>query len=357
MNIPTITNYSNQISFQVKTPVSGSATPAKPAEAAVQSSTVVSLGSGYDVMLSRLFHVDSRADEPPVEYNRDLPSGSVYRFLNMNDRKQIAGIYEYALDKGIDLAQVDMLAFKLGRYRDIADRRGPDDDIFSYNPQTGQLNVPEFSPENEAIAQRILTSKAINNTTALDHGFLKDILTPGRLGSASRPTAEFEFLQEIVFAFSSSGDEADQNATVPLRPKDLAEMKLAQFKSQGWDSSTTTPWEFELRQQAISRGENPDGGLFGKYQNRMSGYAFFTDNDKSLIGKAYEMASGNDPDMKRIDKLTAELGALRLQQQLTGELIRSATNGDAAKTNEVDTAHLAILGEMRRMSAAGATSV
>ncbi|MDR1888493.1 MAG: hypothetical protein LBQ81_03800 [Zoogloeaceae bacterium] len=358
MDISTIATYAGLANFQTRIPASGSTTPVKTAEAVVQSSTVVSLGSGYDVMLSRLFHVDSRADEPPVEYNRDLPSGSVYRFLSMNDRKQIARIYEYALDKGIDLEKVDMLAFKLGSYRDISDRRGADNYIFSYNPQTGQLNVPEFSPENEAIALRILTSKAINNTTVLDHGFLQDILTPGRLGSASRPTAEFEFLQEIVFAFSSSGEEADPNANVPLRPKDLAEMKLAQFRSQGWDSSTTTPWEFELRQQAIARGENPDGGFFGKYQNRMNGYmAFFTDNDKSIIGKAYEMASGNDMDMKRIDKLTAELGALRLQQQLTGELIRSTTNREADKTHEVDTAHLAILGEMRRMSAAGAASV
>jgi hypothetical protein len=195
----------------------------------------------------------------------------------------------------------------------------------------------------------------MNNTTALDHGFLRDILTPGLLGRYDSPTAEFEFLQEIVFAFSSSGDEADPNAVAPLRPKDLAEMKLAQFRSQGWDGGIT-PFEFDLRQQAIARGENPDDGLFGKYQKRMQGYrAFFTENDKKILGEAYEMASGNEADLKRIDKLAAELGVLRLQQQLAGELLRGATNqGEADAPYEADSAHLAILGEMRRMSAASA---
>lgn len=120
-----------------------------------------------------------------------------------------------------------------------------------------------------------------------------------------------------------------------------------------------TPLEFVDRKEALERGENPDGGLFGKYQNRLGSHlrGFFTDGDKSILGEAYQMASDKGVDLKRIDKLAVELGALRIQQQLTGELIRSATNrdtgdADADKPREVDMAHMAILGEMHRMSGA-----
>ncbi|MDR1351221.1 MAG: hypothetical protein LBJ59_10715 [Zoogloeaceae bacterium] len=77
MNITPITNYVAQMNVQSRVSTSGLATPVNMAATVASSSTVVTLGSGYDVMLSRLFHVNGRADEPPVEYNRDLSSGSV----------------------------------------------------------------------------------------------------------------------------------------------------------------------------------------------------------------------------------------------------------------------------------------
>ncbi|MDR1647904.1 MAG: hypothetical protein LBR88_07730 [Zoogloeaceae bacterium] len=90
--------------------------------------------------------------------------------------------------------------------------------------------------------------------------------------------------------------------------------------------------------------------------------AAFTHNDKKLLGEAYRLAGGDEKDLEKLDKLTIELGVLRLKQQLAGKLIASASgaledrNGDGETNSDdvaykVDFAHLAILGEMKRMAA------
>jgi hypothetical protein len=89
--------------------------------------------------------------------------------------------------------------------------------------------------------------------------------------------------------------------------------------------------------------------------------AAFTDNDKKLLGEAYRLANGNEEDMKKLDELAGELGALRIRQRLNGELIASLPSprddlDGNGKINvddtpyEVETAHLAILGEMKRLA-------
>jgi hypothetical protein len=89
--------------------------------------------------------------------------------------------------------------------------------------------------------------------------------------------------------------------------------------------------------------------------------AAFTDNDKKLLGEAYRLANGNGEDMKKLDELAGELGALRIRQRLNGELIASLPSprddlDGNGKINvddtpyEVETAHLAILGEMKRLA-------
>ena len=315
--------------------------------------------SGKDLMLSRLFHISDPSLEPPVEYNHDRSYGLVYDFLTTADRKQIAQIYDYAVSQGKDLEQVDLLAFNWANYRSrpdcspaiyFNDRKGIVEG--GYDPTTGKLAYAEFDPESEAIAQRLLTSKALNDNTIINSDFLRVDMEPGRFGK--RSLEHMQFVQELVFAFSPSGDAVNPNATLPLRPHELAEMKYAELRAKGWDSSKMTALEFESKTLAVARGENPNGGLFGKYQNRLDSHlsGFFTAGDKSILGEAYEMASDKGVDLKRIDKLAAELGALRIQQQLTGELIRATTNrdADADKRGEMDMAHMAILGEMHRMS-------
>ncbi|MDR0735812.1 MAG: hypothetical protein LBF51_03085 [Zoogloeaceae bacterium] len=133
-----------------------------------------------------------------------------------------------------------------------------------------------------------------------------------------------------------------------------AAIALAQLKRQGWDGSMS-PEAFLQRQEAIARGEDPDGGRFGKYQVRLDPYmtTFFSTNDKKIIGEAYEMAV-EEGDLARIDKLVMELGALRIRQRLNGELIRSVrmkkVNPDDVPY-EPDVAHLPLLGEMKRLAA------
>ncbi|MDR0674300.1 MAG: hypothetical protein LBF93_11770 [Zoogloeaceae bacterium] len=124
------------------------------------------------------------------------------------------------------------------------------------------------------------------------------------------------------------------------------------------------------RAQALAQrfqDENPDhdNSLFSKLvANRLKPVtvAAFNDNDRKLLGEAYRLTGGDEKDMEKLDRLTIELGALRIQQRLTGELIASASgkpledrNGDGEVNSddaryEVDFAHLPILGEMKRMA-------
>ena len=335
---------------------------AAPSSATPAASTSVNI-SGRALLLSRVFKVNDPGKEPKVEYDTQKTfthSGMpVYNYLTTQDRNQLSQIYEHAANKGYDLKIVDELAFQWAYYRSSPNTesslrynasKGMAEGAF--DPTTGQLIVAEFNPEDEAIAQRLLTSKAFtHNNSIIPGNVLNAILDPGRGGKHS--AENLSFIQEVVYAFSPSGDANDPTAVVPLRPRDIAEMKLAQLRSQGWDGSTT-PLAFIDKKEALERGEHPNGGLFGKYQNRLDSHlsGFFTAGDKSILGEAYEMASDKGVDLKRIDKLAAELGALRIQQQLTGELIRATTNrdADADKRGEMDMAHMAILGEMHRMS-------
>ncbi|GHT84544.1 hypothetical protein AGMMS49960_15400 [Betaproteobacteria bacterium] len=350
---------------QNTTPVIKSVIMSKPAassSATPAASTHVNI-SGRALLLSRIFKVSDPDKEPRVEYDTQKTFANsgvpVYNYLTTQDRNQLSQIYEYATNKGYDLKVVDELAFQWAYYRSSPNSesslhynasKGVAEGAF--DPVTGQLIVAEFNPEDEAIAQRLLTSKAFNHNNSIIPGnVLNALLDPGRGGKHS--AENLSFIQEIVYAFSPSGDATDPNAAVPLRPRDIAEMKLAQLRSEGWDGSTT-PLNFIDRKEALERGENLDGGWFGKYQNRLDSHltSFFTAGDKSILGEAYKMASDKGVDLKRIDKLAAELGALRIQQQLAGELIRATTNSDADtdKRGEVDMAHMAILGEMHRMS-------
>jgi hypothetical protein len=155
-----------------------------------------------------------------------------------------------------------------------------------------------------------------------------------------------------------AGDTGNPDVTASMRSGELTYAQLAQLIKQGWDGSLSAR-EFTRRQEAIARGEDPDGGRFGKFQNRLNPYmvTFFSVNDKKIIGEAYELVDfDNEYEVARVDKLVMELGTLRIWQHMTGELIRSA-DPDAEKVNpdevpyEPDSAHLPLLGEIKRMSA------
>ncbi|MDR1888530.1 MAG: hypothetical protein LBQ81_04005, partial [Zoogloeaceae bacterium] len=176
--------------------------------------------SGWELMLSRLWEVDDPNYEPPYmsRFERSGYNGKVYAFMNNNDRQLVSELYEYARDNGISFDKVDNFAFYLSHYRETQDS------------QPGYLGgvsnkgyTAEFKPEDEKIIQRLLTSKAIKDTT-IDHGFLERMFNlPNK---TSHGSIDFEFLQEVVFSHSASGSDgaADPDAVVPLRPWQIVEM-------------------------------------------------------------------------------------------------------------------------------------
>lgn len=108
-----------------------------------------------------------------------------------------------------------------------------------------------------------------------------------------------------------------------------------------------------------------DGSRFGAIASRfdpMMAIAF-NDNDRKLLGEAFRLAmQGGEEDIRKMDELAFELGALRVKQQLAGEFICSASGelrdrNDDGRVNsddvvyQIDPAHIAILGEMLRVAA------
>lgn len=109
--------------------------------------------------------------------------------------------------------------------------------------------------------------------------------------------------------------------------------------------------------QALQESEE----RFQKYENRLNPYmrTFLTLGDRRVIGEAYQMAEDKGRSLEKIDELVHELGALRIQQHMNGELVVAVVNQsrdeDAvlAAFQESDLAHLPLLGEMKRMSGTG----
>ncbi|MDR1890507.1 MAG: hypothetical protein LBQ81_14260, partial [Zoogloeaceae bacterium] len=183
-------------------------------------SAIVDIKSGWELMLSRLWEVDDPNYEPPYvsQFERDSYRGKVYSFLNYEDRKLVSELYEYARDNGISFNKVDDFAFYLSNYRSCPDVNPGYLGFIDYSDNPG-----EFRPEDEKIIQRLLTSKAIKDTT-IDHGFLNLMFnSPNKTAHGG---IDFEFLQEVVFSHSASGSDgaADPDAVVPLRPWQIVEM-------------------------------------------------------------------------------------------------------------------------------------
>ena len=177
-----------------------------------QASSTVSI-SGRALMISRLFGSDT--EEPPVlssvrgngEYMGVLP----HHFLTHDDRNLLADMYELAQEQGADLRHVDILATDLGSYRkyDNGSLKGNFNDGHQYDSE-GRLTTVSFTDEDATTAERIQNSDAISSTR-IDKGFLSYILDPGHsIGRSS----DFEFLEQMVSRFSTSG-----NNTTPLAPK------------------------------------------------------------------------------------------------------------------------------------------
>ncbi|MCO8161394.1 hypothetical protein NJC38_04405 [Pseudomonas sp. 21LCFQ010] len=193
--------------FSIKDLFSAVNSNAVPA-AASPPSAIVGQGrseAGHKLLLARKFGVF----EPPVAdssqgatwQNVSLPS---INFLTRQDRTLLSQIYAYAHTQSMDLHYVDDLARDLACYR----RHNDGQSLFnmnsghSYDGMGRQLSV-KFTPENSVIAQRILSSKALNSTQ-LDKGFLRFAMEPGYMPYGA--SCDLRFMEQIMTYFSSAQD-------------------------------------------------------------------------------------------------------------------------------------------------------
>jgi hypothetical protein len=110
------------------------------------------------------------------------------------------------------------------------------------------------------------------------------------------------------------------------------------------------------RQEAVAPAREETGNealeRYSQYEHRLNRFMrnFFTQGDKELLGKAYRLAEEKEVDLKKIDKLANELGAWRIRQYMAGDLVLAVVDLDENEPRPVDLAHMAILGEMRKMA-------
>lgn len=130
----------------------------------------------------------------------------VTHYLWEEDRVMLSELYEEAQQQGIDLRNVDMLGFELGRYR-----RGSTMNFINKNEggtfdSEGHQLSYFFSDTNAAIAERILTSDGLSSSR-LDRGFLERILNPG---FSLVHQVDFGFLEEVFNKFGPSAPKSGQ---------------------------------------------------------------------------------------------------------------------------------------------------
>lgn len=261
-----------------------------------QESATVSI-SGRAIMLSRLFNSDGSV-EPKVETTTTTSntSGSVYSFLTKNDRDMLSTLYEYADANGIDPLKVDALAFDLGIYR-RAGSGGPLDNAGKAYDLQGNPVIAEFNAEDEAVAQRVLTSKAMNDTL-LDQGFLQAIFSPTRM---SVHASDFAFLESITYAFSASGSDGatnpDAKPVVRYKAEDFPPLKL---DDQALESGSKTMLSRLLEKELTGR------------EGIIKLLDLLSNNDKNMLGRLYAIAQSRNEDLSKLDNIALMLGSYRM---------------------------------------------
>ncbi len=293
--------------------------------------------SGKAIMLSRLFGTNDLNANPKVEYQLTIlnASGSGTNFLTLQDRDFLAKVYEYADAKGIDFQKVDYFAFDLVAHRQMGGAAGGLREGVVYDTKTKERVEVKFTASDEALALDILKSKAFTLADSeVDHEFLEGLLNP----YSRSHIADFNFLKEIVFAFSSSGDEVDPNAK-PIRKT------VTDFPP--WEVAFAEFDKIEAEKKAGESAENKGKGveilekrLFGQGASKAVLAGYLNDNDKSMLGALYAKAiekGASEEDLKRIDKKAYSLAAMRMK----AEMMQSYWEKDAAfksKMNEANTA-------------------
>lgn len=271
-----------------------------------QESATVSI-SGRAIMLSRLFNSDGSV-EPRVETTTTTnnTSGSVYSFLTKSDREMLSIVYEYASANGIDPLKVDGLAFDLGVYR-RAGSGGPSDGAGKMYDLQGNPVIPEFNAEDEAVAQSVLTSKAIGDTL-IDRGFLEALFSPTKM---SVHASDFSFLENVIYAFSASGSDGatnpDAKPVVRYRAEDFPPFKL--------DDQAVASGNKTMLERLIGKDLAGNVGALGALsanEGITKLLDLLSDNDKDMLSRLYSIAQTRNEDISKIDNMALMLGSYRM---------------------------------------------
>ena len=270
-----------------------------------QESATVSI-SGRATMLSRLFHSDGSV-EPRIETTTTTSntSGSVYNFLTKSDREMLSTVYEYASANGIDPLKVDGLAFDLGAYR-MAGAGGPMDTAGKlYDPQ-GDPFIPEFNAEDEAVAQRVLTSKAMGDTL-IDRGFLEAVFSPTRM---SVHASDFSFLENIAYAFSASGsDGATDPSAKPVVRYNAEDFPALKLDDQALESGGKTMLS-RLSESGLFRNTGALGTSSAN-EGITKLLDLLSNDDKSMLSNLYALTQNKNEDISKLDNLALMIGSYR----------------------------------------------
>jgi len=221
----------------------------------------------------------------------------------------LATVYEYASANGVDPLKVDGLAFDLGGYR-MAGPGGPLDGAGRLYDLQGNPFIPEFNAQDEAVAQRVLTSKAMGDTL-IDRGFLEAVFSPTRM---SVHASDFSFLESVAYAFSGSGSDGatDPNAkpVIRYRSEDFPPLKLDdQAVESGSKTMLSRLLEKDLSSSAGALGTLSASGGITKLLGLLN------DNDKDMLSRLYAVTQIRNEDLSKIDNMAIMLGSYRMIDQ------------------------------------------
>ena len=165
-------------------------------------------------------------------------------------------------------------------------------------------------------------SKAIGNSE-IDQDFLRELFNPYMHGHA----VSFEFLEEVLYAFSPSGDEVDPSAK-PLIRKEMKDYPPYVRPEDG---------NAQEKGKGVAMFEKR---LFGQGASKAVLAEYLNDTDKAMLSDLYAKAAkkgASEEELKRIDKKAYSLAAMRMR----AEMMQSYWEKDAAfksKINEVNQA-------------------
>jgi hypothetical protein len=263
--------------------------------------------SGRAMLLSRLFNTDDPSAAPKVETSTTIAntSGSVYNFLTDDDKNTLSKLYEIANSEGTNLVEVDNVAFDLAHYR-RAGPGGPIDTTGVLYDTKGQPIISEFNPNDEAVAQRVVTSKAMGDTL-FDKGFLMSVFTPGKTPVHA---SNFSFLERAVYAFSASGydgsTDPDAKSLVRPRKEDFEPLKLTPENLQAGH---------DVMLSRLFGGGSDDGSTSVSISSTKQLLDFLTEGDQDFLKKLYAGAQSRNEDLSKIDNIAVTIANYRMMSR------------------------------------------